>query len=57
MSADQLEAYIDELFRRQEDFGALYVQRQVEWAQAELESLLEKSSSIGAAEFAPPVQG
>lgn len=49
MTADQLDAYIAALFERQHEFGAAYVTRQVEWAEAELQKLLtQKSSSLPA---------
>jgi hypothetical protein len=41
MTPAQLEDYIAVLFSRQEEFGALYVARQVEWADAELDRLLQ----------------
>jgi|GEM_PF-3028417 len=36
MTPEQLEAYIDALLSRQDEFGEHYVRRQVEWADAEL---------------------
>lgn len=53
MTADQLDAYIAMLFSRHDEFGAAYVARQVEWAEAKLQKLLPQKSSFMADGCAP----
>lgn len=40
MTIDQLEEYMAALFKRQDEFGAHYVMRQVEWAESEIQKKL-----------------
>lgn len=47
------ESYIASLFERHDEFGAEYVRRQVEWAEAILQERLSGKSSSMAATCAP----
>ncbi len=44
MSLEQLEDYIRALLAKQAELGAHYVRSQIEWAQAEIESLVAASA-------------